>query len=91
MEHAATFPTCWLTAWHALFEIGKLQAGESVLIRAAGSGVSVAAIQLAKHRGARVLATAGTDAKCARALAVSPIVTMNELPDRGYRTRAHRR
>lgn len=64
IEHAATFPTCYLTASHALFDTGQLQAGETVLIHAAGSGLSVAAIQLAKHAGATVLATAGTDAKC---------------------------
>ena len=44
IEHAATFPTCYLTAAHGLFEVGKLVAGETVLIHAAGSGVSVAAI-----------------------------------------------
>lgn len=68
IEDAATFPTCWLTASHALFEVGRLHAGETVLIHAAGSGVSVAGIQLAKHAGATVLATAGTDEKCDRAL-----------------------
>lgn len=66
--HAVQFPTCWLTAAHALFEVGRLQAGETVLIHAAGSGVSVAGIQLAHNAGATVLATAGTDEKCARAL-----------------------
>ena len=65
--HAAQFPTCWLTAAHALFEVGSLRAGETVLIHAAGSGVSVAAIQLAHNAGATVLATAGTDDKCERA------------------------
>ena len=68
LEHAATFPTCYLTAAHALFDVGELQAGETVMIHAAGSGVSTAAIQLAKHSGATVLATAGTDEKCERAL-----------------------
>jgi len=68
LEHAATFPTCYLTAAHALFEVGELQAGETVMIHAAGSGVSTAAIQLAKNAGATVLATAGTDEKCDRAL-----------------------
>ena len=66
--HAATFPTCWLTAAHGLFDSGGLQRGETVLIHAAGAGVSVAAIQLAKHAGATVLATAGSDEKCQRAL-----------------------
>ena len=68
LEAAATFPTCYLTASHALFEVGKLSAGESVMIHAAGSGVSTAGIQLAKNAGATVFATAGTDEKCERAL-----------------------
>ena len=68
IEHAAEFPTCWLTASHALFDVGHLRAGETVLVHAAGSGVSVAGIQLAKRAGAIVLATAGTDEKCQRAL-----------------------
>ena len=68
LEHAATFPTCYLTAAHALFDVGELQAGESVMIHAAGSGVSTAGIQLAKNAGATVFATAGTDEKCERAL-----------------------
>lgn len=68
IEHAATFPTCYLTAAHALFEVGELQEGESVMIHAAGSGVSTAGIQLAKRAGATVFATAGSDEKCARAL-----------------------
>jgi NADPH:quinone reductase-like Zn-dependent oxidoreductase len=70
LEHAATFPTAGLTAWHALFETGGLRAGETVMIHAAGAGVSVAAIQFAKHAGATVLATAGSDDKCAHALAI---------------------
>ena len=68
IEHAATFPTCYLTAAHALFDVGGLEAGESVMIHAAGSGVSTAGIQLAKNAGATVFATAGSDEKCERAL-----------------------
>jgi NADPH:quinone reductase-like Zn-dependent oxidoreductase len=67
---AAAFPTAFLTAHHALFGSGGLAFGETVLIHAAGSGVSTAAIQLARHAGATVLATAGTDEKCVRALAI---------------------
>ena len=70
LEHAATFPTCYLTAAHAIFDVGELQAGETVMIHAAGSGVSTAAIQLAKQAGATVLATAGTDEKCEQALTI---------------------
>lgn len=67
LAHAATFPTCFLTAGHALFAVADLQPGETVLVHAAGSGVSVAAIQLAVDQGCTVLATAGSDAKLERA------------------------
>lgn len=67
LEHAATFPTCFLTAAHALFQVGGLQSGETVMIHAAGSGVSVAAIQLAVNAGATVLATASSGEKLERA------------------------
>ncbi|MEM8620804.1 MAG: zinc-binding dehydrogenase [Actinomycetota bacterium] len=67
IEHAATFPTCFLTAAHALFTVGELHAGDTVMIHAAGSGVSVAGIQLAAKAGATVLATAGAEAKLERA------------------------
>jgi len=68
LEDAATFPTCYLTASHALFVTGGLQTGETVMVHAAGSGVGAAAVQLASNAGATVLATAGTDEKCDRAL-----------------------
>ena len=77
LEHAATFPTCFLTATHALFDVGRLQAGETVLIHAAGAGVSVAAIQLARDAGATVFATAGTDEKCERALQLGASAVLN--------------
>jgi NADPH:quinone reductase-like Zn-dependent oxidoreductase len=77
IEHAATFPTCWLTAAHALFEVGGLVAGETLLVHAAGSGVSTAAIQLARAAGATVLATAGTDEKCERALTLGALAAVN--------------
>lgn len=77
LEHAATFPTCFVTAAHALFDVGRLQAGETVLIHAAGAGVSVAAIQLALDAGATVLATAGTDDKCDRAVAMGVTAACN--------------
>jgi NADPH:quinone reductase-like Zn-dependent oxidoreductase len=66
-EQAATFPTCYLTASHALFSVGGLKAGETVMIHAAGSGIGVAALRLAKQAGATILATAGTDEKCEQA------------------------
>lgn len=69
-HHAVCFPTAWLTAYRSLFPVGELQAGETLLVHAAGSGVSMAAIQMAKHAGATVLATAGSDEKCERALSL---------------------
>ena len=74
---ATTFPTAWLTAWHSLFPVGNLRAGDTVMIHAAGSGVSVAAIQLAKHAGATVLATAGSEEKLAKATAIGADHVLN--------------
>lgn len=65
-EQAAAWPLAFLTAWHMLAVRAALRPGETVLVHAAGSGVGSAAIQIAKLLGARVIATAGTDAKCAR-------------------------
>ena len=76
-ESAATFPTCWVTASHGLYAIGGLLAGEVVMIHAAGSGVSVAAIQLASDTGALVLATAVTDDECERALEIGADHALN--------------
>jgi NADPH:quinone reductase-like Zn-dependent oxidoreductase len=63
---AAAMPTVFLTAWFALFEDGKLKAGDQVLVQAGSSGVGNAAIQVAKHAGARVISTAGTEERCRR-------------------------
>lgn len=63
LYEAAALPTAYATAWHAIFDTGELTAGETVLINAAASGVSSAAIQLAKSAGATVLATAGSEEK----------------------------
>lgn len=76
-EQAAPFATCYVTAAHALFDVGHLEAGETVMIHAAGAGLSTAAIQLAKHAGATVLATAGTDIKCERALTLGADYVLN--------------
>lgn len=65
-EVAACVPIAFGTADDALFEFGRLQPGETVLVQAGASGVGIAAIQLAKRAGARVLATASSDEKLAR-------------------------
>src|SRR6266403_428667 len=62
-EEAASIPLVFQTAWHMLLARAELQPGEDVLILGAGSGVGSAAIQIAKFFGARVIATAGSDAK----------------------------
>ena len=63
LKLAAGVPIEFGTADDCLFEFGHLQAGETVLVQAGGSGVGLAAIQLAKRAGATVLATASTDEK----------------------------
>lgn len=61
---AAALPETFFTVWANLFGHGRLQAGETVLIHGGTSGIGVTAIQLAKAFGARVIATAGSEAKC---------------------------
>jgi NADPH2:quinone reductase len=63
---AAAMPTVFLTAWFALMTEGKLKAGEWVLVQAGSSGVGMAAIQIAKHLGAKVIATSSSEEKCKR-------------------------
>ena len=62
-EEAASVPVIFMTAYYALHDIARLQAGETVLIHAAAGGVGLAAIQVAKWIGARIFVTAGSEAK----------------------------
>jgi NADPH:quinone reductase-like Zn-dependent oxidoreductase len=66
-EEAASIPLVFQTAWHMLLVRAELQPGEDVLVLGAGSGVGTAAIQIAKFFGAKVIATAGTPEKLAKA------------------------
>ncbi len=66
-EQAAAVPLVFQTAWHMLIARAELQPGEDVLVLGAGSGIGSAAIQIAKFFGARVIATAGSDEKLAKA------------------------
>jgi len=66
-EVAAALPLVTVTAWHMLVTRANLQPGEDVLVHAAGSGVGSVAIQIAKLRGARVITTASSDDKLAKA------------------------
>ena len=74
---AAAVPLTFLTAWHMLKTRARVQPGERVLVHAAGSGVSTAAIQIAKLLGAQVFTTAGSDEKCARGLALGAEEAVN--------------
>lgn len=65
-EQAAAIPEAFLTAQEALFALGRLEAGQAVLIHAAAGGVGSAAVQLAHAHGARVVATAGSRDKLDR-------------------------
>ncbi|MFN3368921.1 MAG: zinc-binding dehydrogenase [Thermus sp.] len=64
---AAAIPLTFLTAWQMVVDKLQVRPGEDVLVMAAGSGVSVAAIQIAKLFGARVIATAGSEEKLRKA------------------------
>jgi NADPH:quinone reductase-like Zn-dependent oxidoreductase len=64
---AAALPLVTLTAWHMLVTQAQLQPGEDVLVHAAGSGVGSLGIQIAKLHGARVIATASSEEKLAKA------------------------
>ncbi|MCX7625242.1 MAG: zinc-binding dehydrogenase [Candidatus Sumerlaeaceae bacterium] len=66
-EQWAALPLVFLTAYHMLFSCGKLQPGETVLVHACGSGVGMAAIQLARLVGAFILTTSASDHKLQRA------------------------
>ncbi len=65
---AASLPETFFTVWSNVFDRGRLQAGETLLVQGGTSGIGVTAIQLAKAFGSTVVATAGSDDKCAACL-----------------------
>jgi NADPH2:quinone reductase len=67
---AASLPETFFTVWSNVFDRGRLQAGETLLIQGGTSGIGVTAIQMAKAAGAKVIATAGSDDKCQACLAL---------------------
>jgi NADPH2:quinone reductase len=71
--HGAAFWTGYATAYHCLFERGKLQPGEWVLVNGATGGMGLAAAQLAHRAGAKVIALGGSDAKLAAVAAHVPV------------------
>ena len=92
LQAAAALPEALLTVWHNVFTLGKLAAGETVLIHGGGSGIGSLGIQMAKAQGATVVSTAGTDEKCARVAALGADHVVNyksgslhdELTQAGY-------
>ena len=74
---AAAFIMTYATSHHALIDRGQLKAGETVLVLGAAGGVGTAAIQIAKAAGARVIAAASTDEKCALCKAQGADITIN--------------
>ncbi len=67
---AASLPETFFTVWSNVFDRGRLQAGETLLIQGGTSGIGVTAIQMAKAAGAKVIATTGSDDKCQACLAL---------------------
>ena len=74
---AAAFIMIYATSHHALIDRGQLKAGETVLVLGAAGGVGTAAIQIAKAMGARVIAAASTDEKCALCKSIGADETIN--------------
>ena len=80
-EHAAAVPEVFFTANENIFTLGRLSAGETILIHAGGSGVGSAGVQIAHRAGARVFVTAGTAAKIAGCEALGATAGINYKTD----------
>jgi NADPH2:quinone reductase len=74
---AAGLCETFFTVWTNVFGRGRLQAGESLLVHGGSSGIGTTAIQLARARGARVFATAGSEAKCEACLRLGAELAVN--------------
>lgn len=74
---AAAFIMTYATSWHALMDRAQLKTGETVLVLGAAGGVGTSAIQIAKAAGARIIAAASTDAKCALCASIGADATIN--------------
>ncbi len=76
-EQAAAVPEVFFTANENIFTLGRLAAGETILIHAGGSGVGTAGIQIAQHAGAHVFVTAGSSDKIQKCVALGAIAGIN--------------
>ena len=81
MVEAASLPETFFTVWQNVFEIARLQPGETLLVQGGSSGIGVTAVMLAKALGSTVIVTAGSDDKCAACVALGADHAIN------YRTR----
>ncbi len=77
MIEAAAIPETYFTVWTNVFDRGRLAAGETILIHGGSSGIGTTAIQLARAFGARVVVTAGSDAKCAECRSLGAELAIN--------------
>jgi NADPH2:quinone reductase len=74
---AASLPETFFTVWSNVFDRAALQPGETLLVQGGTSGIGVTAIQLARAHGAKVIATAGSDEKCAACLSLGADYAVN--------------
>ena len=74
---AASLPETFFTVWSNVWDRGRLQAGETLLVQGGSSGIGVTAIQLAKAVGSKVIVTAGSDEKVAACVALGADVGIN--------------
>ena len=79
--HAAAIPETFFTVWTNLFDRGRLQPGERVLIHGGTSGIGTTAIQLARAFGAVPMATAGSPEKCAACLGLGAVLAIDYRTD----------
>ena len=77
MVEAAAIPETYFTVWTNVFDRGRLQAGETILIHGGSSGIGTTATQLAKAFGAKVIVTAGSDEKCHECIGLGADVAIN--------------
>ncbi|MGO4705001.1 NAD(P)H-quinone oxidoreductase [Microvirga sp. 2MCAF38] len=77
MEEAAAIPETYFTVWSNVFDRGRLQPGETLLVHGGTSGIGTTAIQLAKAFGAKVIATAGSAEKCEACARLGADVVIN--------------
>src|SRR5882672_6383862 len=82
LRDAACAPIAFSTVQHMLFDNAKLEAGETVLVHAGGSGIGTAAIKMAKAAGATVITTVGDDAKATKARALGADHVINYRTER---------